>query len=152
MEQYIEPPCGQNSQRRPYNLGPLHLAASFFGQAPVFLALSLCFLLAACSTSVETLPDAPASPPDPAKIAPGIRNLAIAAKLQEPLEVSSPFRAPAISTFPWMICLRSAATEASRRITYSVFFKDNDDKNEPLNFRMSAIIEDCGVQPYSALK
>jgi hypothetical protein len=116
------------------------------------LALSLCFLLAACSTSVENLPTTPANPPDPAKIAPGLRNLAVAAKLQEPMEVSPPFKAPAVSTFPWMICLRSGATEASKRITYSVFFKDNDNNNEPLNFRMSAIIEDCGVQPYGPLK
>jgi hypothetical protein len=112
------------------------------------LALSLCFLLGACSTDIENLAATNSDPPDPAKVLASLKNIATAAKLQEPVEVSAPIKAPANSSIPWIICLRSGATEASRRFTYSLFFKNNDLKD----YRLSAIIEECGVQPYGPLK
>jgi hypothetical protein len=87
-------------------------------------------------------------PPDPAKVLGHLKGVAAAAKLQEPVEVSAPIKAPANSSIPWIICLRSGATEATKRFTYSVLFTNNDLKD----YRLSAIIEECGVQPYGPLK
>ena len=112
-----------------------------------FLGLFLCFGLAACATEVDSLVTANTDPPDPVKVVDSLKSAAAEAKLQEPLEVTAPIKAPAVSSVPWIICLRSAATEESKRVTYSVFFKNNDRQS----FRLSAIIEGCGAQPFSPL-
>jgi hypothetical protein len=75
----------------------------------------------ACSSHQEDLPTAAINPPDPSKVTAVLRTVAAAAKIEEPLEVSAPIRT--ISSIPWMICLRSGATEESKRHTYSAFFK-----------------------------
>jgi hypothetical protein len=43
---------------------------------------------------------------------------------QPPIEVTDPIGAPVNSTSPWMVCIRSAQSEETRRITYTAFFKD----------------------------
>jgi hypothetical protein len=58
-----------------------------------FLALSLCFLLGACSTDVENLAATNVDPPDPAKVLGALKNVATAAKLQDPVEMSAPIKA-----------------------------------------------------------
>jgi hypothetical protein len=113
-----------------------------------FPILCLCFVLAACSTDVENLAATNTAPPDPVKAAATLKSVAAQAKLQEPVEVSDPIKAPAISLMPWIICLRSGATEASRRITYSVFYRNDDMQS----FRLSAIVERCETQPFSPLR
>jgi hypothetical protein len=88
--------------------------------------LPLCFLLVACSSHPEDLPTAVINPPDPSKVTAVLGTVAAAAKIQEPLEVSAPIPANPASSIPWIICLRSGATEESKRHTYSAFFKNND--------------------------
>jgi len=105
-------------------------------------------VLAACSTGTENFVPDNQNPPDLAKVTPSLKAVAVATKLQEPVEVSAPIRAPAISTIPWIICLRSGATEASKRLTYSVFYKNDEQKS----YRLSAIIEGCDGQSYGPLK
>src|SRR5258707_10566410 len=54
-----------------------------------------------------------------------VRTVATQAKLGEPVEIAGPIPANPISSTPWIICLRSGATEESKRYSYSAFFKDN---------------------------
>jgi PBP1b-binding outer membrane lipoprotein LpoB len=113
-----------------------------------FLIAAICVLLAGCSTDVENLAAVSTDPPAAEKVLNSLKNVAITAKLQEPVETSAPIKAPAVSSFPWIICLRSGATEVSERLTYSVFYNNNELKD----FRLSAIIERCDSQSYSLLK
>jgi hypothetical protein len=112
------------------------------------LILPLCLMLAACSTDIENLAATYTEPPDPAKVLASLKDVAVSAKLKEPVEMSVPIKAPASSAMPWIICLRSGATEASQRLTYSVFYNNNEFKS----FRLSVIIEGCDGQSYSPLK
>ena len=110
-------------------------------------ALSLCFLLVACSTNIENLAVTNIDPPDPAKVLASLKNVAASAKLQEPVEVSAPIKALPNSSHSWIICLRSGATEASKRLTYSVFYRGDELKD----FRLSVILEGCDGQPFGPL-
>ena len=113
------------------------------------LVLLLFFLLAACSSEVVDLPNpATINPPDPVKVAGPLKNFATQAKLQPPIEVSAPIEAPANNTDRWIICLRSGASDESKRRTYSVFFKNDD----LVTAHLSAMIEPCAQQAFSELK
>jgi hypothetical protein len=107
----------------------------------------LCFFLAACSSHPENLPTAVINPPDPSKVTAVLRTVAAAAKIGEPLEVSAPIQANPVSSIPWIICLRSGATEESKRHTYSAFFKNND----YVSSRWSVIVDHCEAQVFSPL-
>jgi hypothetical protein len=109
--------------------------------------LSFCLVLVACSSHHEDLPTAVINPPDPSKVTAVLRTVAAAAKIQEPLEVSAPIPANPTSSIPWMICLRSGATEESKRHTYSAFFKNND----YVSSRWSVIVDHCETQVFSPL-
>jgi hypothetical protein len=109
--------------------------------------LPLCFLLVACSSHPEDLPTAVINPPDPSKVTASLRGVAAQAKLEEPLEVSAPIPANPGSSIPWIICLRSGATEESKRHTYAAFFKNND----YVSSRWSVIVEHCETQLFSPL-
>jgi hypothetical protein len=99
--------------------------------------------LAAGPPKLETI-----NPPDPAKAAGHLKNFATEAKLQPPLEVSAPIEAPSNQTARWMICLRSGASDESKRRTSSVFFKNDDF----VSGRLSVIIEPCAQQVFTELK
>ena len=109
--------------------------------------LPLCFLLAACSSHMEDTPAATINPPDPSKVTATLRAVAAQAKLAEPVEISGPVAANPISAIPWIICLRSGATEESKRHTYSAFFKND----EYVSSRMSVVVDHCETQAFSAL-
>ena len=109
--------------------------------------LPLCFLLVACSSHQEDPPTAVINPPDPSKVTAVLRTVAAAAKIGEPLEVSAPIQANPVSSIPWIICLRSGATEESKRHTYSAFFKNND----YVSSRWSVIVDHCEAQVFSPL-
>lgn len=68
-----------------------------------------------------------------------LKTAAAQAKLQPALEISVPIPAPPNSSIPWIVCLRSGATEQTKRWAYTVFFKDN----ELNNFGYSATFERC---------
>ena len=113
--------------------------------------LPLFLLLASCSAALNNFPQAAAvNPPDPssASVAASLKTVATEAKLELPWEMSAPIDAPAISSARWLICLRSAASDESRRRTYSVFFKNDDF----VSSRISAVIEPCGAQAFTLLK
>jgi hypothetical protein len=96
---------------------------------------------------LEEMPGLTINPPDPSKVTAALRTVAAEAKLAEPLEISAPIEANQISSIPWIICLRSGATEESRRRTYSAFFKNNDF----VSSRMSVVVDHCEAQTFSAL-
>lgn len=112
-----------------------------------FPVLSLCLTLAACSTDIENLAATYTEPPDTARVLASLKDVAKSTKLKEPIEVSAPIKAPASSSIPWIICLRSGATEASSRLTYSVFY----DANQYKSFKLSSIVEGCDGQSFSPL-
>lgn len=109
--------------------------------------MPLCVLLVACSSNPEHLADARISAPDPSKVIESLKKVAAEAKLGEPREISAPIRAHPISSIPWIICLRSGASELSRRRTLAVFYKGND----YVMARMSVIVDRCEGQAFTAL-
>jgi hypothetical protein len=113
-----------------------------------FSSVSLCVLLAACSTNPAHPPSTTISAPDPSKAAESLRKVAAEAKLEEPLEISASIRAHAISSIPWIICLRSGATELSKRRPLAVFYKGD----QYVTARMSVIVDGCEGQAFTALK
>ena len=113
----------------------------------VLVAAILGISLTGCSVDLDSLPIA-GIPPTLSAVAADIRKTADDAKLIPPLQVAGPIPANAVSSVPWIICLRSGATEASQRLTYSVFYNNNEFKS----FRLSVIIEGCDGQSYSPLK
>ncbi|KRQ96795.1 hypothetical protein CQ10_30290 [Bradyrhizobium valentinum] len=109
--------------------------------------LPLCILLAACSSGPEHPANATVSAPDPSKITESLKKVAAEAKLEEPHVISAPIRAHSISSVPWIICLRSGATELSKRRTLAVFYEG--DKH--VTTRMSVIVDRCESQAFTAL-
>jgi hypothetical protein len=107
-----------------------------------------CLVLTACSSVIEDMPQKT----DPAPvISTSIKDLKTAAsqeKIAVPLEVAGPIEANPISSAPWIICLRSGATEQSRRIVYSVFFKGG--KYDSV--RPSAIVDRCEAEIFMPLQ
>ena len=108
----------------------------------------LCISLAACSSvsendasqNVPRLPDQ--------KVLEGTKAAVAQSHLEPPLEVSDLMRSNPNYTPQWMLCLRSAKTEESKRITYSVFF----DGNGFVSSRYSAIKDACASQNYHTFK
>jgi hypothetical protein len=88
------------------------------------------------------------NPPDPSKVTAVLRSVAAQAKIDEPLEVSAPIQANPTSSIPWIICLRSGATEESKHHTYAAFFKNNDYASS----RWSVIIDHCETQNFAPLR
>ena len=64
-----------------------------------------------------------------------------------PLEVAGPIAANSISVAPWIICLRSAATEQAPKPVYSVFFTDG----KLSSIRESIIVDHCEAQNFAPL-
>ena len=80
--------------------------------------------LGTCSSvSAESPPILP--PPDGEKLLAGLTQAITDSHFQPPIEVTDPMRAPVNFTSPWMVCIRSAQSEETRRITYTAFFKDD---------------------------
>jgi hypothetical protein len=108
------------------------------------MMLWICLGLVACSSISETAEPPPIlQPPDGEKLLAGITKAISDSHFPPPIEVTDPIRAQANSTPPWMVCIRSAQSEETRRITYTAFFKD-----EYTSSRYSAIMDDCAAQAY----
>lgn len=105
-------------------------------------------LLMSCSTNPVQPPATVADAPNPSKVAESLKKVAAEAKLEEPRQVSAPIRAHPISSIPWIICLRSGATELSRRRPLAVFYTGD----EFVMARMSVIVDRCEAQAFTALK
>jgi hypothetical protein len=104
--------------------------------------------LGACSSISEpaVAPEVGA-PPDAEKLLAGIKQGIADSHFELPIEVTDPIRATPVSSSPWLLCIRSAKTEESKRITYSAFFKD-----AYTNSRYSAIDDGCATQVYHPFK
>jgi hypothetical protein len=107
-----------------------------------------CLVLAACSSIVEDLPQKEHPAPFLSTSILDLKKAAAEAKLAEPLEVAGPIEAHPISSAPWIICLRSGASEQSSRRVYSVFFKDSRYDS----MRLSVIVDRCEEQTFVPLR
>ncbi|HVV41588.1 MAG TPA: hypothetical protein VHC94_11050 [Nitrobacter sp.] len=106
-------------------------------------AVGTALLVSGCSSEVVlSIPAAPI----PVKQIGALRQVASGAKLAEPLEYSDPIRAPDSSQYPWIVCIRSDATDRSRQQPYSVFY-DGALKDS----RLSALNEGCATATYHPL-
>ncbi|MFK4381358.1 hypothetical protein ACVWYQ_002512 [Bradyrhizobium sp. USDA 3397] len=85
--------------------------------------------------------------PEPSKVMGSLKKVAAEAQLKEPVEFSEPIRAHPISSVPWIICLRSGATELSKRRPYAVLFEGN----RYVEARLSVIVDRCEGQSFAAL-
>jgi hypothetical protein len=113
-----------------------------------FSPVLLCGLLVSCSTNPAPPPPTTANAPNPSKVAESLKKVAAEARLEEPHEISAPIRAHPISSIPWIICLRSGATELSKRRPLAVFYTGD----EYVMARMSVIVDRCEAQTFTALK
>jgi hypothetical protein len=127
-----------------FGLGPRHNGA--MRQMRV-LKLLPCLALGACSSFLDDLPQTPDPAPFISTSAVDLRKAADQEKLAKPLEVAGPIAANSISVAPWIICLRSAATEQAQKRVYSVFFKDGKFSS----VRESVIVDHCEAQNFSPL-
>ena len=112
------------------------------------LALLSCLALAGCSSIIEDFPLKTDSAPLISTSAQELKKAAAESKISDPLEVAGPIAANPISSAPWIICLRSGASEESRRLVYSVFFKDA----KRVATRLSSIIDRCEAQAFLLLE
>jgi hypothetical protein len=106
------------------------------------------FLLAACASNLPDLPQTAAPDPSSPAVIAVLKSAATQAKLQAPWEKSVPIEASQVSSIRWLICIRSAATDETKRHTVAVFFKGN----EFVSFRLSAMIEHCEIQEFTPLQ
>jgi hypothetical protein len=111
------------------------------------LKLLPCLVLGGCSSFLDDIPEKPDPAPFISTSAIDLRKAAEQEKLAMPLEVAGPIAANSISVAPWIICLRSAATEQARKRVYSVFFKDG----KLASVRESAIVDHCEAQNFTPL-
>ena len=104
--------------------------------------------LGACSSISEpTAAPEIGAPPDAEKLLTGIKQGIADSHFDPPIEVTDPTSARPNSSSPWLVCIRSAKTEESKRITYSAFFKD-----AYTNSRYSTIYDGCAAQAYHSFK
>lgn len=115
----------------------------------LFSIFLLCLLICSCS-GMDLPPPQEESPPDDTQLSAAIATSASEHHFAPPIEVSDVFRAPPSSTPPWMVCVRSGASDEARRLTYSVFF-GKDSAGTPgryIKSRYSAYVDNCGSQAY----
>jgi hypothetical protein len=102
--------------------------------------LWICLGLGTCSSVFAEPPISP--PPDGDKLLAGLTQAISDSHFQPPIEVTDPMRAPVNFTSPWLVCIRSAQSEETRRITYTAFFKDGYTSSQ-----YSAINDRCASVP-----
>ena len=106
-----------------------------------------CFALAACSAVMDDLPRTTEPAPYISTVISDLKKAAGTEQMADPLEVAGPIAANPISSAPWIICLRSVASERARRLVYSVFFKSG--KYDSV--RLSVIVDGCEAQTFTPL-
>jgi hypothetical protein len=114
---------------------------SFQNAMIVLLWLGPC--LGACSSVGENAPLAVVPQPDHPNLLAGIQTAINDSHFTPPIEITDLVRAPPNSSFPWMLCIRSASSEEAKLITYSVFYKSTYN-----NSRYSAIYDGCAAQQF----
>jgi hypothetical protein len=127
-----------------FGLGPRHNGGM---RQMRLLKLLPCLVLGACSSFLDDIPQKPDPAPFISTSADDLWKAADQEKLAKPLEVAGPIAANSISIAPWIICLRSAATEPAQKRVYSVFFKDG----KLASVRESVIVDHCEAQNFAPL-
>jgi hypothetical protein len=110
-------------------------------------AVLLFVSLAACSSVSESIAQDVGAPPDTAAILKGLKSAAADSHFDQPIEVTDLISANPNSSSPWLICLRSAKSEESKRIAYSAFFTD-----KYVSSRYSSMMDPCQGQVYHPFK
>jgi hypothetical protein len=110
--------------------------------------LVICLGLAACSSVSENAASQDVSRPPEQKVLEGTKAAVAESHFEPPLEVSDLIRSQPNYTPRWMLCLRSAKTEESKRITRSVFFNDKG----YVASGYSAVLDGCAGLPYHLFK
>jgi hypothetical protein len=80
--------------------------------------------LGGCSSISESAAPEIPSTPDEKNLLSGTRTAVADSHFAPPIEVTDLLKASPISSNPWMVCIRSAQSDETRRIMYSAFFKD----------------------------
>ena len=106
------------------------------------LGLGACSSISEPTAAPEVVP-----PPDAEKLLNGIKQGIADSHFETPIEVTDPIKASPISSSPWLVCIRSAKTEESKRISYSAFFKD-----AYTNSRYSVVNDGCTAEMYHPFK
>jgi hypothetical protein len=113
--------------------------------------LFLCLLAGACS-SISDVPSPEARPqPNEVQLKAGIVVGITDSHFSKPIEVTNLFRAPPNSIDPWMVCIRSSASDEAKRQTYSVFYGvyvGNGKDGQYTRSRFSSITDNCSAQEY----
>jgi hypothetical protein len=78
----------------------------------------------------------------------GIKKATGDSHFEQPIEVTELVRSNPIYMNPWMVCIRSAKSEESKRVTYSAFFNDKGF----VFARYSAVMDPCASQAYHPLR
>jgi hypothetical protein len=86
--------------------------------------LLVCLGLGGCSSISESAAPEIPSPPDEKNLLSGTRTAISDSHFAPPIEVTDLLKAPPISSNPWMLCIRGAQSDETRRSMYSAFFKD----------------------------
>ena len=119
------------------------------------LILLSCLLAGACSSISDLPPPEVGQPPDQDMLAAGIRQGINDSHFPKPVEVTGLFRAPPGSADPWMLCIRSAASDEARRMTYSVFYGKNFNTGKDgqyMRSRYSVYADNCASQTYHTVQ
>jgi hypothetical protein len=113
-----------------------------------FTALLLCSSLAACSSVSQDSLSQNTEPPAERKVLEGARTATTQSHFEPPFEVSELIRSNPNNTPQWMVCVRSAKSEESKRTAYSAFFNAAGF----VSARYADVIDPCATQTYRPLK
>jgi hypothetical protein len=115
------------------------------------LILLLCLLVGACSSIADVAPLDARPQPDEVQLKAGIAVGMADSHFSKPIEITDLFRAPPNSIDPWMVCIRSSASDEAKRQTYSVFYgvyAGNGKDGQYVRSRLSSITDNCAAQEY----
>jgi hypothetical protein len=110
----------------------------------------LCLFAGACSFMSDTPALEVGPQPDQVQLNVGIASGITDSHFAQPIEVTDLIRAPPNSTEPWMVCIRSTASDQAKRLTYSVFYGINflGNKGQYVKSRQSSDVDNCSTQEY----
>jgi hypothetical protein len=114
------------------------------------LILIFCLLVGACSFMSDVPPLEIGPQPEQEQLKAGIVAGISDSHFAKPIEVTDLFRAPAIMTEQWMVCVRSATSDEARHQTYSVFYGKNGagKDGQYVKSRYSSLNDNCAAQEY----
>ena len=107
------------------------------------LAFLLSLSLAACASASENARLEQSPKPDDAALTAGMHTAFTDSHFALPIEASDLVRAPINSSSAWMVCIRSAQSDETKRIMYSAFFTD-----KYVSSRYSVYFDGCGGQQF----